>query len=320
MKRITANPYLDGMMGLVVGDALGVPVEFVSGEELSKKPVTGMTGHGTYNVPKGSWSDDSSMALATLDVLREGINLDKIMANFVSWEQQGEFTPFGETFDEGITCHMAIQNYRKSNDVTTCGLSDEYSNGNGSLMRILPVCIYLAKLQEEEKMTDADAISMIHAVSALTHAHVRSKMACGIYYFCVRSCMDRIGSISDWLQAGVDAAFSYYDQIEECRTELQHFSRIRNLQILQSLPKSEIKSGGYVIESIEASFWCLLTTASYKDCVLKAVNLGHDTDTTAAIAGGLAGLYYGYDAIPKAWKWDIIRRDWIEKMCEDCIR
>lgn len=101
----------------------------------------------------------------------------------------------------------------------------------------------------------------------------------------VRSCMDRIGSISDWLQAGVDAAFSYYDQIEECRTELQHFSRIRNLQILQSLPKSEIKSGGYVIESIEASFWCLLTTASYKDCVLKAVNLGHDTDTTAAIAG-----------------------------------
>lgn len=146
MKRITANPYLDGMMGLVVGDALGVPEEFVSGEELSKRPVTGMTGHGTYNVPKGSWSDDSSMALATLDVLREGINLDKIMANFVSWEQQGEFTPFGETFDEGITCHMAIQNYRKSNDVTTCGLSDEYSNGNGSLMRILPVCIYLAKL------------------------------------------------------------------------------------------------------------------------------------------------------------------------------
>lgn len=169
-------------------------------------------------------------------------------------------------------------------------------------------------------MTDADAISMIHAVSALTHAHVRSKMACGIYYFCVRSCMNQSGSISDWLQAGVDAAFSYYDQIEECRTELQHFSRIRNLQILQSLSKSEIKSGGYVIESIEASFWCLLTTASYKDCVLKAVNLGHDTDTTAAIAGGLAGLYYGYDAIPKAWKRDIIRRDWIEKMCEKCIR
>lgn len=215
MKRITANPYLDGMMGLVVGDALGVPVEFVSGEELSKKPVTGMTGHGTYNVPKGSWSDDSSMALATLDVLREGINLDNIMANFVSWEQQGEFTPFGETFDEGITCHMAIQNYRKSNDVTNCGLSDEYSNGNGSLMRILPVCIYLAKLQEEGKMTDADAISMIHAVSALTHAHVRSKMACGIYYFCVRSCMNQSGSISDWLQAGVDAAFSYYDLLSD---------------------------------------------------------------------------------------------------------
>ena len=176
------------------------------------------------------------------------------------------------------------------------------------------------RILEEEKMMDADAISMIHAVSALTHAHVRSKMACGIYYFCVRSCMDRIGSISDWLQAGVDAAFSYYDQIEECRTEIQHFSRIQNLQILQSLPKSEIKSGGYVIESIEASFWCLLTTASYRDCVLNAVNLGHDTDTTAAIAGGLAGLYYGYDAIPKAWKRDIIRRDWIEKMCEKCIR
>lgn len=102
MKRLTANPYLDGMMGLVVGDALGVPVEFVSGEELSKKPVTGMTGHGTYNVPKGSWSDDSSMALATLDVLREGINLDNIMANFVSWEQQGEFTPLVRRLMRGL--------------------------------------------------------------------------------------------------------------------------------------------------------------------------------------------------------------------------
>lgn len=304
-------------MGLVVGDALGVPVEFRSREQLKETPVTDMQGYGTYDVPKGSWSDDSSMALATLAALKYGIDPNRIMDNFVAWERNGEFTPAGEVFDEGITCRMAISNYIKFGDVEICGMADEESNGNGSLMRILPVCIYLAGVQSRGEMNDDNAIKTIHGVSALTHAHMRSKMACGIYYFCVRKIMNRMGTILNLLQAGVDEAFAYYARRSESREELKYFDRIRDLTRFRQLADEDINSGGYVIDSIEAALWCLLTTCSYAEFVLKAVNLGRDTDTTAAIAGGLAGLYYGYDKIPEEWKQDIIRREWIERLCLD---
>lgn len=263
--------YLDGMMGLVVGDALGVPVEFSSREEREQDPVKEMRGYGTYPVAKGSWSDDSS---------------------------------------------MAIYDYMKSKDVSTCGQRDENSNGNGSLMRILQVCIYLKYMQDEGKIDDAGAVEIVHDMSALTHAHIRSKMACGIYFFCVRELAERSGTISELLQKAVDLDFSFYEKEAASSAELGHFERIRDVDSLKGIPERQIKSGGYVIESIEAALWCMLNTSSYEECVLKAVNLGHDTDTTAAIAGGLAGIYYGYDAIPEVWKCDIIRRQWIEGMCK----
>ena len=153
-------------------------------------------------------------------------------------------------------------------------------------------------------------------MSALTHAHIRSKMACGIYFFCVRELAERRGTISELLQKAVDLAFSFYEKEAASSAELGHFERIRDVDSLKGIPEGQIKSGGYVIESIEAALWCMLNTSSYQECVLEAVNLGHDTDTTAAIAGGLAGIYYGYDAIPEAWKCDIIRRRWIEDMCK----
>ncbi|MGN0395788.1 MAG: ADP-ribosylglycohydrolase family protein [Coprococcus sp.] len=308
--------YLDGMMGLVVGDALGVPLEFASREELSANPVNEMMGYGTYPVPKGSWSDDSSMALASLAALHdEGVNLSKTMDNFVAWEQNGEFTPSGDVFDEGNTCSTAIYNYMKSGDITTCGARGEDSNGNGSLMRILPVCIYLKYLQDESDLDDNSAIEIIHNMSALTHAHIRSKMACGIYFFCVRELAKRTDSLQELLQTALEAAFSFYASDNESKQELTYFKRIKNVQELQAIPELQINSGGYVIESIEAALWSLLNTSSYEECVLKAVNLGHDTDTTAAIAGGLAGIYYGYENIPERWKQDIIRRQWIEGLC-----
>lgn len=301
--------YLDGIMGLVVGDALGVPVEFTYREELKKSPVVGMMGYGTYPMPEGSWSDDSSMTLATLSALHDGYDLKRIMDNFVAWEQEGVFTPTRILFDEGNTCRMAIRNYMNEGNISTSGLSGENSNGNGSLMRILPICLYSYYLQKECAVADEDAINLVHNVSALTHAHVRSKMACGIYYFCVKAIADRKGNVQECLQTGIDAGFEFYGENRQCSAELKHFSRIRDTETFRQIPDTEIRSGGYVIESIEAAIWCLLTTDNYRDCVLKAVNLGYDTDTTAAIAGGLAGLYYGYDNIPAEWKAAIIRRD-----------
>lgn len=310
------NYYLDGMMGLVVGDALGVPVEFSSREELKGSPVEEMEGYGTYPVPAGAWSDDSSMALATLANLTVGYDLEGIMDNFVAWEQEDEFTPTGEMFDEGNTCSTAIRNYMETKEVKSCGLTGAYNNGNGSLMRILPMCVYLYYKEKMTNLSETESVQIIHDVSALTHAHLRSKMACGIYYYCVKALIVEPGCIQKRLQKGIDNALKYYGQDISNLTEISYFGRIMYLSEFKDTPEKDIRSGGYVIDSIEAAIWCLITTDNYKDCVLKAVNLGDDTDTTAAIAGGLAGIYYGYENIPDNWKETILKRDWIEDMCK----
>ena len=145
------------VFGHAVGDALGVPVEFCRREELTQAPVTTMTGYGSYPVPAGAWSDDTSMALAALDILSCGkINEFEIMVNFAMWLDEGRFTPTGECFDVGRTCMNAIRSfisrcYTKENgfvhpfdfDLTECGECGETSNGNGSLMRIHPFSLMI---------------------------------------------------------------------------------------------------------------------------------------------------------------------------------
>jgi len=311
------NIWLDGIMGLVVADALGVPVEFMSREELKKNPVTGMQGYGTYNLPEGSWSDDTSMTLATLSSLKNGYDLKDMMDKFAEWMTTGAYTPFGEVFDIGGTCRNAIAHYMRHKDVSVCGRTGERENGNGSLMRILPICLYLYEKQKAEGLTEEDVISRIHEVSALTHAHIRSKIACGLYFFLVRALLDTDGSIQEALQHGLDAGFSYYADQRETAAELMYYARFRQLENFKNLPEEEIESSGYVVASLEAALWCLANTESYKEATLMAVNLGSDTDTVAAIAGGLAGLYYGYEGIPEEWLNEVQRREWVEGMCEE---
>ncbi len=298
------------IVGHAIADALGVPVEFMSREELKKNPVTDMMGYGTHKVPKGSWSDDTSMALCTLDVLTSGsIDYGKIMDNFCKWCYENEYTPTGVNFDIGIGCSQAIGNYKYGKPYNECGLSDEYSNGNGSLMRIHPVTLYLSNSDISTK----EKIEIIHNVSALTHAHKRSMIGCGIYSFILWELLEnpQIESI----YKGIEKAKEYY-----CgEGELKYYEKILNGK-LESLTENEILSSGYVVHSLEASLWCLLTTNSYEVCVLKAVNLGSDTDTVGAIAGGLAGALYGYDSIPSNWKDSLIKLQWIEELCESAYR
>ena len=116
--------WLDGMMGVVIGDALGCPVQFMEREEIKNRPagpVKGMEGHGTYDMPVGTWTDDSSMALATLDSIRElrTIDYEDIMTRFVDWYEDGDYTPFGEAFDIGYTCSYAIEEYEKNQAMRT---------------------------------------------------------------------------------------------------------------------------------------------------------------------------------------------------------
>ena len=295
------------IFGHAVADALGVPVEFKSREELKKNPVTDMRAYGTYNQPKGTWSDDTSLTLCTFESIAEkqDVHLEDIMKRFGWYLNNAYMTPHGDMFDIGITTRNAIWQYLYG-DKYPYGSSDVNSNGNGSLMRIIPVTLFhVFKKQSPVKYRDD-----IHNVSALTHAHPRSLIGCGIYDFVLQEIIKNPSKES--VRNGLDNAYSVYKLNDEIKTYTRLFKYDFAL-----LPESEIKSTGYVVDSLEAAIWCLLNTKSYKECVLKAVNLGKDTDTVGAIAGGLAGALYGYDSIPKEWLNALVKKEMIEKLCED---
>lgn len=304
--KIVLDQIKSVMIGHAVGDAIGVPVEFCSREELSTGPVDDMEGFGTYPYPPGSWSDDTSMSLAALESLAKGdVDLEEIMLNFGKWYYKDEFTPTGEMFDVGNTCSYAIDNRFANNlPVGKCGLTDEYSNGNGSLMRIHPFVLFT-----EYGSYIGNWLDIIRSGSALTHAHERSKLGCCIYAFVLHQLLNDPRKES--ILVGLRRAYEEFHN----HAEIEHYARLFDGK-LDALPCDAINSSGYIVSTLEAALWCVLTTDSYKDCVLKAVNLGDDTDTVAAVAGGLAGALYGYEAIPKEWRDILIKRDYIENMCE----
>ena len=312
------NPWVNGIMGVVVGDALGMPVQFLTREEVQANPITGMRGYGTYNMPIGTWSDDSSMALATLDSIceKKGIEYDDIMQRFVDWALKGHYTPWGKAFDQGCTCMEAIYNYVMKADYTTCGKTGEWANGNGALMRIMPVCLYAYVQYKNEKVSLEKAVEYVHQVSALTHNHLRSKMACGIYFFMVMAILEEEGTLKEKLQKGMNAAQNFYRSDVLNLMEWVRYGRMADLNEFARVKEEEIKSSGYVVDSLEAAVWSLITTESLEEGLLKAVNLGGDTDTIGAIAGGLAGLYYGYDQIPVEWRQVIVKGEESVALCE----
>ncbi len=311
------NQWLAGIMGVVVGDALGTPVQFLDREALKENPVVTMEGHGTFDMPAGTWSDDSSMTLATLISLREKqeVDYEDIMERFMDWTLHGEYTPAGVAFDQGITCMEAICKYARTKDYKTCGRTGEWANGNGALMRILPVCLFGYEKVVCGEWDTEKALNCIHQVSALTHNHLRSKIACGMYFFMVKSILEGTGDLISRLEKGVEEALAHYRCNIFNHAELARYGRLFQLEEFMECPEEEIKSSGYVVDSLEAAVWSLITTSSFEEALLKAVNLGDDADTVAAIAGGLAGLFYGYDNIPKEWLGQIVRREWIEGLC-----
>ena len=310
--------WLNGIMGVVVGDALGLPVQFKWREELEENPLTDMIGDGTFHMPAGSWSDDSSLTLAALDSLKKcgEVNCEDIMDRFVSWLHDGYYTPFGYAYDEGRTCVKAIITYVKKRNVETCGVTGERANGNGALMRIMPLCLWAYEKEKAGEWNIQEAIEKVHKVSGLTHNHLRSKMACGLYYFMTKSILDMEGSLQEKLQYGMDAAAEFYEADSyKYEEEWSYYQRMKQMEKFKNLPVERIKSSGYVVDSIEAAVWSLLQTSTLEESLLKAANLGLDTDTVAAITGGLAGLYYGYESIPEGWLQKIQKRELIEELC-----
>ena len=300
-------------IGFSLADALGVPVEFLTRENLKQNPLDKMIGYGCYGQPEGTWSDDSSLGFCLADSLCNGYDLKDIAQNFVAWKNEEIWTPHGYVFDIGNQTRNAIyllNDILENKDYKALKVlkydQDERTNGNGSLMRIIPLLFYIKGKPIKEQF------EIIWEVSALTHPHIRSAMACLIYLKFAEFVYDGL-SLKKAYTKMKDVVNSFFVESEISKNETQLFDRILKNNI-QNYKENEIKTQGYVLYTLEASFWCLLNTDSYLDSVFKAINLGEDTDTTACVVGGVAGMFYGLKKVPKKWINNLARIDDIKKL------
>jgi len=296
------------LFGVAVGDALGVPVEFNGRENIRKNPVTDFIGYGTYNLPAGTWSDDSSLTFCLAEALTNEFDLHIIGQNFVKWRYNNFWIARGNVFDIGNATQQAIDRLATGVQPDLAGGFDDPSNGNGSLMRISPLLFYLLDkpVNVRYEITKQD--------SSITHGHIRSVIACFYYLEFARQLVAQKDKFEIYKNLQTEIT-NQLTSLSINPTEIAKFDRLLK-QNIHEQTEENVYSSGYVLHTLEASIWCLLTTDNYKDAVLKAVNLGEDTDTTGAVTGGLAGLLYGFDNIPANWIKQLARNNDIENLAE----
>ncbi len=248
--------------------------------------------------------------ICLIDAINNGFSLDKLGENFVKYYTKAMFTPNGEVFDIGGSTQKAIEKMIAGVEPINCGGMREEDNGNGSLMRILPIA-FLRQKNDNDKF-----IKLIEDVSALTHAHNRAKLACIIYTV-----------LASELIQGKEKKVAYNNTIAfvnaYCKgkylDEFKYFDKVLSENIIES-NESLIKSTGYVVDTLEAVVWLFFNSDSYERSVLKAVNLGGDTDTIAAIVGGLSGIYYGIKNLPDRWIQNVTRKYEIKELLDEFIK
>lgn len=298
------NKIYGGLFGFCIGDVLGVPVEFSLREDRKRDPVMEMRAYGTYHQPFGTWSDDTSLTICLIDAFNKGYSIKKVAENFVNYFEKGYFTPYGEVFDIVNSTKDAILKLSSGINPVDCGGTLDTDNGNGSLMRILPIAFW------GQKLSDRELIKVVEEVSSLTHGHQRSKLACIFYVeFVIQLLLEKdkkeaLDITIDFIQKHCDDSYSY---------EFKNLRRILEKHIIY-LTEDEINSTGYVVDTLEAVLWTFFHTENYRDTILKAINLGGDTDTIAAIVGGIAGVYYGFNDIPNNWVQSIAKKEELHQM------
>lgn len=275
------NKILAGILGLAIGDAVGLPYQF---KERDTFECHSMSGHGTFNKPPGTISDDTSLTLATMESIgRKGrVDIEDIQRNFMKWYFEGAFTPEKASFDIGRTTADSICKMSHGVAPDKCGGASFYDNGNGALMRILPMAF----------VCDSPWDPALRAVAGLTHNHPISHSCCFLYIYLAQLLLS-----GNSLELALRLLSAYGSGDESIQKLINGFRE-------DPKPRDEVKSTGYVVDTLDAAIWALRTTDNYRDCILKAVNLGGDTDTIAAVAGGLAGILYGFDeddGIPWTW-------------------
>jgi ADP-ribosyl-[dinitrogen reductase] hydrolase len=255
---------INSILGAAVGDAMGVPFEFRHRGTFKCKD---MVGYGTWNKPPGTYSDDTAMTICTIDAITNGYAKELLIENFIKWYQLGYWSLDNHTFDIGNTTANALECHRQNKPIK----NDEYTNGNGSLMRMVPLAFWLSHFEKSERDR------LITEISSITHPHEISVNAC---IFIIDVAIHLVNG------------HNVKEAINNCKHDIYTYDYLINLK------ESDIKSDGFVLNTLQASLWVLVKTNNFKDAILKAVNLGSDTDTTAGVVGGLAGIIY---EIPGAW-------------------
>lgn len=270
--------HLGSMLGLATADALGTTLEFSTRDSLPYQ--TEMTGGGPFKLPIGCWTDDTSMALAMAESLvhANGFNPENIMKRFVNWRDWGMYSPTGECFDIGTTVSRALNNYEATGNAYAGGRGPENA-GNGALMRLAPVVLFARK--DTNLLVD-----LADKQSRLTHGAPESIESCQLMALMVADALngktrEDVMRTRTWGGEAKVAAIAAGEWRGKSR--------------------DEIKSTGYVIDTLEAALWCVDKTDSFEQAVILAVNLGGDADTIGAVTGQLAGAIYGLDAIPERW-------------------
>lgn len=309
-----SNRLKNGIMGFIIGDVMGVPLEFT--KRRSKK-IIDMLEYGSHNMPKGCWSDDSSMVIATMQSIidnKGNINYDDIMNNFILWVEKGSFTPTNKTFGIGRTTLKALANYKNKdkleiyNNPIMCGINKLKDNGNGSLMRILPISYYCYY----KKMENEDIYNLVKDISSMTHKHNISVLGCYIYTLFVMEVLSGKSRKEIYKNIREYDYNKYFD-----KETIDCYSRLLKNDI-SLLDISEINSVGYVVSTLEAVIWCFMNSKNYSESIAIAINLGNDTDTIGALVGGISGSYY--NEINDKWLNDIKRKDYLLDLCNNYIK
>ena len=284
----------DSVLGFAIGDAMGVPVEFKKREELIEKPVTTMLEGGVHKMPKGVWSDDTSLVLATMDsmIKSQGIDYKDMADRFCMFMEKGEYTATGKVFDIGDTIRKALNRYLyEIPDPLKCGGKGLYDNGNGSLMRMLPIALYA----HYNNLTDKEVFSLVKNTSSITHANDVSILGCFIYVLYVMFILNGKDKFASYNM------IKYYDYtIFFDEDTIEFYNRLLKTNIAK-IRIEDLKSEGYIVYTLETVLWVVLNCESFAESIVGAINLGGDTDTIGALTGSITGILYKTDMIPENW-------------------
>ncbi|HWQ14427.1 MAG TPA: ADP-ribosylglycohydrolase family protein [Roseiflexaceae bacterium] len=297
-----------GLWGLLVGDAVGVPYEFHAPHDLPPHDLLDITPPAGFRrahagVPAGTWSDDGAQALALLASLLERgmLDLDDLGRRLVAWYETGYLAVDGVVFDVGVQTGQAIRALRAGAPAHAAGPDHEHANGNGSLMRVLPLALW-------HRGSDAELVRDAHAQSLVTHGHLRAQVCCALYCLWARRTLH--AAPDPWGEAVVTLR-TIYGSTSPAYAELER-------QIRPDDPPQGSGSG-YVVDCLRSARLALAAGA-YEDVVRAAIALGHDTDTTACVAGGIAGIRDGVGAIPARWMRQLRGRDLVEPLLQRLLR